>query len=361
MVNTSLQQGTGEQTAASAAPAVLPSISVIIPVRNEAAYLRRTLEQILKQDYPGDFEVVVVDGQSTDGTRDIVRELQAIHVNLRLYENPARLSSAARNIGVRHASGAIVLIIDGHCDVESPQHLREIAAAFSRSGADCLGRPQPLEVAEASPLQRAIALARRSWLGHHPASFIYSRSERFVPPQSVAVAYRRSIFEQVGLFDENFDACEDVELNHRIDQAGLRCFFTPRIGVRYHPRSNLAGLFKQMVRYGRGRVRLFRKHPETFSLGTWIPAAFVLGLAGGPALFWLPGWFGGIYWGALAAYAVLVAAASLWIAARPGRLQSLCWLPPVFVTIHVASGVGVLRELFRSRAFSTQRKGKACK
>ena len=93
------------------------------------------------------------------------------------------------------------------------------------------------------------------------------------------MAYRRTVFDRVGEFDERFDACEDVELNHRIDRAGLRCFFTPAVRVLYFPRSSLRGLFHQMARYGRGRVRLLRKHPETFSPGGFIPAAWLAGLA----------------------------------------------------------------------------------
>ena len=109
---------------------------------------------------------------------------------------------------------------------------------------------------EASALQKAIAAARASWLGHHPDSFVYSSQEQFVPAKSVAVAYRRSVFDMVGLFDESFDTCEDVELNHRIDRAGLRCYFTPKIAIRYSPRLSLRALFLQMARYGRGRVRI---------------------------------------------------------------------------------------------------------
>ena len=82
-----------------------------------------------------------------------------------------------------------------------------------------------------------------------------------MPPQSVAVAYRREIFNVVGTFDETFDACEDVEFNHRLAQAGMRCFFTPRIQVRYFPRLSLSGLFRQMMGYGRGRVRLRENIP----------------------------------------------------------------------------------------------------
>src|SRR5262249_36769813 len=153
-----------------------------------------------------------------------------------------------------------------------------IAEAFLVSRADCLGRPQPLDVTGANCMQRAIAAARSSRLGHHPASHIYSNREGFVPPQSVAIAYCRDVFDMVGLFDERFDACEDVEFNHRGARAGLACWFTPRVRVRYYPRASLPGLFRQMVRYGRGRVRLLRKHPDTFSLPGFVPAAFLAGV-----------------------------------------------------------------------------------
>ena len=148
---------------------------------------------------------------------------------VRLLENEGRLSSAGRNVAVRAARGEIVLLVDGHCRIDDPWHLAEAASAFARSGADCLGRPQSLDVTGATALQRAVAAARSSRLGHHPSSHIYSDREGFVPPQSVAVAYRRSVFETVGLFDEAFDACEDVEFNHRAARAGLRCYFTPRV------------------------------------------------------------------------------------------------------------------------------------
>src|SRR5262245_55988865 len=182
--------------------------------------------------------------------------MQAGHPNLRVLDNPGRLSSSGRNAGIRAARGDILVIVDGHCELENKTYLRELANAFEQSGAECVGRPQPLDVSAATPLQQAIAAARSSRLGHHPASHIYSNAPGFVRPQSVAVAYRRSVFGTIGMFDESFDACEDVEFNHRLDRAGLRCFFTPKVAVHYFPRSSLRGLVRQMIRYGRGRVRL---------------------------------------------------------------------------------------------------------
>lgn len=196
-------------------------------------------------------------------------------------------------------------------------------------------------------LQRAIAAARSSRLGHHPDSFIYSSDEQFVPAESVAVAYRREVFEKVGYFDETFDACEDVEFNHRVDRAGLRCFFTPCIAAHYAPRDTLRGLFRQLLRYGRGRIRLWRKHPETFSLAIMPPLLFVVGLPVGLPLGFVSKWLMAAYLAVLGVYAMVLLTFSVAIAIRQRSLVLLAWLPPVFATIHVASGVGLLLELFR--------------
>src|SRR5437764_9032975 len=99
-----------------------PFISVIVPVRNEARFIRQTLLGILRQDYPR-YEVIVADGRSTDATRDIVRSLQREWPNLRLVDNPGRLSSSGRNAAVHASRGDILLLIDGHCELTNPLYL----------------------------------------------------------------------------------------------------------------------------------------------------------------------------------------------------------------------------------------------
>jgi succinoglycan biosynthesis protein ExoA len=330
-----------------------PFISVVVPVRNEAAFIRATLGQLLAQDYaPDRFEVIVADGRSDDNTAAVVGELMERHANLRLVDNPRRLSSSGRNAAIRVARGDLIVVVDGHCDLGNPGYLRDLADAFEKSGADCVGRPQPLDVGGSTVVQRAIAAARSSRLGHQPDSHVYSSGEGFVPPQSVAVAYRRSVFETVGLFDERFDACEDVELNHRVDRAGLRCWFTPRVAVHYHPRASLAGLFRQMLRYGRGRVRLLRKHPETFTLPCFVPAVFVAGVVLGPLLAALSVWLAAAYAGALALYAAAVAVACAGIARKAGDWRIVPWLPLVFLAIRVGADTGLLGELVAGRSLA---------
>ena len=144
----------------------------MVPILNEAGCIEGTLNQLLAQSYdPACFEILVVDGQSSDGTQELVRKFADRYPNVQLLDNPRRLSSAARNIGIRHAAGDIVLVVDGHCEIENDHLLANVAEAFATSGADCVGRPQPLDIRAASPLQRAIAAARSSRLGHHPDSF----------------------------------------------------------------------------------------------------------------------------------------------------------------------------------------------
>lgn len=317
---------------------------MIVPVRNEAAAIEQTLTTLLEQDYPTDrFEVIVADGFSEDETVTIVRRLQLRYHNLKLAYNPGRLASAGRNAGICRATGDVCVIIDGHCTIPDDQHIRKIATAFERSGAACLGRPQPLQIDDATPFQRAVWMARRSRLGHNPDSAIYSDQAGPVRAENVAVAYRRDVFEQVGLFDERFDACEDVEFNTRVDRAGLRCHFAPETVVHYHPRTNLTGLFRQMARYGRGRCRLAFKHPGSLTMPALVPAAWLVWLVVAPllGLLWWPMTM--IWVGSMLLYAGVIGATSLRMAGS--RVDQVVRLATIFAAIHGGFGWGFLKEL----------------
>src|SRR5437016_1599423 len=120
----------------------MPSISVIVPVRNESRSIESTLRVLLTQDFPAaEFEVI-----SADGTVPIVRRLQDEFANLKLVYNPGRFSSAGRNTAIRHATKDVAVVVDGHCHVPDRNYLKNLAAAFDASGADSLGRPQPLDI-----------------------------------------------------------------------------------------------------------------------------------------------------------------------------------------------------------------------
>jgi len=322
----------------------MPSVSVIVPVRNEAKSIERTLRLLLTQDFPTDqYEVIVADGVSTDATVTIIRALQDEFPNLKLVYNPARLASAGRNVAIRHATKDVAVIVDGHCHVPDRNYLAHLSQAFSVSGADSLGRPQPLDVPNPTTFQRAVSIARTSRLGHNPDSDIYSDQPKFVAPQSTAVAYSRAVFHRIGMFDEAFDACEDVEFNERVHAAGLTCYFTPAVKIVYEPRSGFRSLFYQLSRYGLGRARLAFKHPRSLSLPALVPPLWVLWvLLGGLLGLFVPEV--AVVWAAsLGLYsAVLLTAGMVLGRGRPGvSVRVTC----VFAAIHFGFAWGFWKEV----------------
>lgn len=325
-------------------------ITIVMPVRNESKFIRDTLLQIAGQDYPADrYEIIVADGMSDDGTRAIVTEMSQQYPQIRLLDNRKRLSSAGRNVGFKNGIGDYFLVVDGHCFIPTDKLLRNVADCFEKSGADCLGRPQPLDPPGLTTFQRAVALARSSRLGHGGDSLIFGEYEGFASPVSNGAAYKREVFEKAGYVDETFDAAEDVEFNYRVEQAGLKCYTSPLLTVRYYPRENLKGLFRQMVRYGMGRFRFIRKHREALTVNQLIPAGFVLGLllfvTSVPySLFTarcslLTGLLSAVY----ALYALIVLAESLRIAARNGW-GYLKHIPLIFFMVHFGLGWGFVRQ-----------------
>ena len=323
------------------------AVSVLVPVRNEGRCIETTLRSLLTQDFPpAAFEVIVADGFSTDDTVPVVRRLQAEFPNLVLLYNPGRFSSVARNTAARHMRGRYAVIVDGHCHIPDRSYLKNLVAAFEATGADCLGRPQPLDAPNPTPFQKAVSVARQSRLGHNPDSDIFSDEAKFVPPQSTAVAYRRSLFHAVGLFDQKFDACEDVEFNQRVDDAGKTCYFTPALKVAYHPRGSWRSLFTQLGRYGCGRARLAAKNLKSLTIPALVPPLWVAWVLFGPlmALVYSPLWY--LYCGSVLLYLSVILGGSAFLA-RKQPVAVGVRLPLVFVGIHAGFAWGFWKEVSR--------------
>ncbi len=327
---------------------MLPFISVVIPVRNEALHVPAVLQDLVAQDYPADrYEIIVADGNSTDGTVEEIERLGSKNSlpRLAIVQNPRRLASAGRNAGVRQSRGDLLVFVDGHCRISNSALLRTTAELFQSTGADCLCRPQPLQTPGNRFLQQLIADARATWFGHGRGSTIYlSDYEGPADPRSSGASYRRTVFNEVGFYDESFDACEDVEFNHRVYKAGLKSYFSSRLEVLYAPRDSFIGLWRQMIRYGRGRVRLARKHRDAFSPSQTLPAALVLAVALGlitaPLLVTSALLLAGVA-GVWLAVAVVF---SVRLARRRGPI-ALVLAPMVFATIHGGLGAGMWAEL----------------
>jgi len=332
--------------ASVAAPPATLEVTVVVPVRNEGTHIEAVLGDLLAQRFPPErMEVLVVDGRSTDDTRARVEGVAARDARVRLLDNPRRRSSAARAIGAAAACGRFVAYVDGHCRIPSPTLLADMVDLFERTGADCLARPQPLVAAGGGRGARAIAAARTSPFGHSTASEIYRDGERRTSPVSSGAMYRRDVFARVGPFDVTFDACEDVELNTRVEQAGLVTWTSDRLAVAYEPRATYGALFRQMARYGLGRARLHRKHPSSFTVESLVPAAFVAGLPALAAAPGLPRVVTAVVAGGYALYALL--ALGFAVAATRGLgMATTLRTALAFPVLHAGLGVGYLRGRF---------------
>jgi cellulose synthase/poly-beta-1,6-N-acetylglucosamine synthase-like glycosyltransferase len=274
-----------------------------------------------------------------------------LHSQVRLLDNPKQLSSEGRNVGFRNGTGDIFLVVDGHCFIPERNLLKSVVDCFEKSGADSLGRPQPLDPPGLTLFQQAVAYARSSRLGHGGDSLIYSDYEGYCSPVSNGAAYRKEVFEKVGYVDGFFDAAEDVEFNYRVEKAGLICYTSPRLTVRYYPRTSLGGLFRQMKRYGMGRYRFIMKHREALTITQLFPAGFVVGMLAllisaccslsNPATQRLSDSATMLLSAVYALYILVVLTESFILATRNGWVY-LKYLPLIFFTVHFGLGWGFL-------------------
>jgi succinoglycan biosynthesis protein ExoA len=325
----------------------LPRVSVVLPIRNEADHIEACLERLLRQAYPRDrLEVVVVDGASDDGTREVVERVRANHpdADLRLLDNPQRTVPPALNIGIRAARGDVIVRMDGHA-VPAPDYVAACVAALARSGAANVGGV--VEAEGATPFGQAVALATQHPLGAGDAKHRIGGAAGDVDTVPFG-AFRRDVFEKVGLFDESLVRNQDYEFNVRIRAAGERVHFDPRIRFAYTPRGSVRALWSQYLQYGWWKVETVRRHPDSLRWRQAVPPVFVLGLL--LVAFAAP--WSGLAAGALAAavavYLGTIGAVALRVA-RPPATPAAVLL--AFAVIHFGFSIGFLLNVVSRGTF----------
>jgi GT2 family glycosyltransferase len=320
-------------------------VAVVMPVLNEEKYIGRTLDQIYMQDFPMDrVEVVIADGGSTDRTREIAESYKNRFGSLKVVNNPGRLSSAGRNVGIKNSTAPYIIVLDGHSHIPSKNLFKDMVELFRTTEARCLCRAQPMTPPDINEFELAVAYCRASAIGHNPVSDIYSDYEGEVDPTSSGAMYHRSVFEEVGYFDENFDACEDVDFNYRVKKAGLKSILSPRLRVFYYPRSSLQALWKQMVRYGRGRFRFASKH-RLFSLIQWLAGAAVLIFAALLLLSFFSDSVFDIFKNLIALYLLMNLFFSAYLAVTKKHMGCLLYGVLIYPVIHFGLGIGFLSAM----------------
>lgn len=311
-----------------------PYVSVIMPVRNEEAFIARSLGAVLSQEYPADhLDVVVADGESDDRTRAVIASLPGSE-RVRVIDNPQRRQAFGLNAALRQAKGDIIVRVDGHTII-APDYVRQCVQALRESGASNVGgRMEP--VGE-TPIGRAIAAAGASRFGV-PTAFHVSERPQYTDTVYLG-AWPREALTTVGGFDERMRVNEDYELNHRLREAGGRIYLSPAIKSLYFGRQSIRALARQYVTYGWDRTNTLKLHPNSLKLRQLVAPAFVAALLLGGALALLNQWARLAWVALLVAYAVANLTASI-LAARKAGWDLLPRLPLVFATMHIAWGIG---------------------
>ncbi len=330
-------------------------ISIIIPCRNEKSHICKFLDSLLAQDLDPhwELEILVADGLSDDGTRDLLRQYSRRMPAVRLIDNPGRIVSTGLNAAIDAASGEIVIRMDAHT-IYARDYIRQCVEVLRASGADNVGGPW---VAEGHGIVgQAIAAAFRS-------PFCTGGGKAHDPSYEGEVdtvylgCWRRSVFDRIGMFDPDLVRNQDDELNFRLRRLGGRIWQSPRIKSSYAPRSSLAALFRQYLQYGFWKVAVIRKHRALASWRHAGPALFVASILTGlalaaltellrmPALAWMAAAAVGA---ALAIYALACCVAATTFARRL-NIRSLLLLPLVIGIYHVAYGLGFLAAICNLR------------
>jgi succinoglycan biosynthesis protein ExoA len=329
-------------------------VSVVIPCYNEANFIGKVLENLADQYDSDRYEIIVVDGRSEDQTRDAVEAFRAARpqISVRLLDNPARAIPVALNIGIAAARGGIIARMDAHA-VPSSGYIRGCVEVLGSGAAGAVGMPCTVRPGADTLVAQAIATAVSHSFGIGDAKYrLGGGGPAQEPVDTVAFScFRKSLWEQLGGFNEQLLANEDYDFNYRVRQSGREVILVRSGHCDYFARTTLKALAGQYWRYGGWKAEMIRLRPASMKLRHAVAPAFVLSLIvlSIASLLWAPAIW--LLLAELGLYLVAAVAAS-WHAARKAqhrRLGLVFLMPLVFATIHMAWGSSFLARIISAK------------
>lgn len=332
-------------------------VSIVIPIYNEEQYIEACLDSVLNQDYEGELEILLVDGGSTDKTREIVARYMEGYKHIRLLHNPKRIAPSAMNIGVQNSEGELIIRMDAHADY-AYDYISKCVEWSLKTSADNVGGPALAR--GRGYWGQAIEYAHYSPFGLGGADFRTGTCEGYTDTVFCG-AFRREVFDKVGLYDERLVRNQDIELNSRIIASGGKCYITPEIKCTYYCRSNLKDLWQQNYNNGLWSIYTTRVAKSALSLRHFVPLLFVSGLIISLLLMIL-GWTILSKWAWYLGLPFILCAGSYILAAsffsvKIAWKQGVKYFPAllaVFATLHVSYGWGSIKGLITVKAWSEE-------
>jgi succinoglycan biosynthesis protein ExoA len=325
-----------------------PTVTVVLPTLNERSFIRDALDSLLAQDYPNVVEILVCDGGSMDGTREIVK---ASTSPVQLIDNVGVTAAAGMNVGIRAAAGDVICRADAHTLYAQDYVSRCVEVLLETGGANVGGLMRPVGT---TAFGRAVAAVTSSRLGVGPGRFHYADAPQEVDTVYLGCWRRETLLEMGGYDDAGLQwAAEDQELNFRLNKCGGRVVLDPSIRSWYFPRETPVALGRQYMNYGLAKASTLGKHRR---LPSWRPLAPALLVAASVvALLTKRGWCRSTL---PLAHAGLLAAGAVQIGRAPGVAPHRAFL--ALEICHWSYGVGFWRGIGRiigRRSFDTRPRG----
>jgi len=250
------------------------NVSVVIPCRNEERYIAECIESVIACNYPKEqLEIIVVDGQSTDATKETVVKLRERYANIYLLDNPQQTTQWALNMGVKNASGDVIIILGAHAMMTGDYIGSCVRILEAHPEVSCAGGVT--ENIYANGLSGIIGRAMSSRFGVGNAHFRTGTRSGYVDTVAFG-AYRRQIFEAIGYFDEELIRNQDDEFSYRMIKNGYKIYLDTDLKLLYHTRASFKSLFNQYFQYGYWKVYVNKKHRAITTWRQLVPAFFVL-------------------------------------------------------------------------------------
>jgi len=321
-------------------------VSVVIPCYNEERYILKALRQLADQYDKSRYELVVVDGGSVDKTRDVVEEfrLEQPDVAIRLIDNPARNIPTALNLGIAAARGNIIARMDAHA-VPSTGYIRRCVEVLRDVEAAVVGMPCHIRPGSSGLIAQSIASAVSNPFGIGDATY---RLPKGTSPQesvdTVAFAcFRKSLWEELGGFNEALLTNEDYDFNYRVRLSGRQVILDRGGYCDYFARTTIGDLARQYARYGRWKARMVRLHPRSTKVRHLAAPIFVLSLVGLAVLALAWPIFSLLLLAEVTLYFALALAFSRdLIAENSGGIRMWLLMPVLFSIIHLVWGINFL-------------------
>jgi glycosyltransferase involved in cell wall biosynthesis len=319
-----------------------------MPARDEERAIGAALDSISAQTHR-DLQIVVVDDGSTDRTSEIVRSRIAADPRIELVTGRGAGIPAALNAGLAAARGTWLVRVDAHATIP-PDYVARLVDHLDRGGWGGVGGRK--DGHGETPAGRAIAAALGSRFGVGNSKYHYATQPQEVDHLPFG-AYRVDVLRELGGWDERLTANEDYELDYRLRRTGARLLLDPQITITWKSRQSVPDLWRQYVRYGRGKADVAILHPESMQprhaasplLVAWLAAAATVAVR-------RPG----VAAAMVSPYVGCLAGACAVTARRLDEPKSLAYLPPAFLAMHVGWGLGFWAGLLtRARTRSWRR------